>query len=166
MRLDDAEDLVVAYGFASVVDVDDAGVERGLSAVGVDDVGEVEHDAWARVFIGSFLGEEDGCVDPGAGGDDEFAGIAGDVFATFAERVGDNAFDGVSGAGAVAVDGIGEADTKGFARGEVGALGFGYAGGDGAGHLAVGHVEEVEEGGEEAASRTVFDQQGLDLEIG
>jgi len=68
VRLDDAEDFVVAYGFAGVIDVDDAGVERGTGAVGVDDVGEVEDQAGTGVFAGGFLREEDGCLDPGGRG--------------------------------------------------------------------------------------------------
>lgn len=165
-RLDDAEDLVAANGLAGVVDVDDPGVEGSVCAVGVGEVGEVENEAWKGVFVGGLLGEENGALDAGSGRDDEFAGVAGDVFALFAEWVGDDAFDRVAGAGAVAVDRAGEANAEGEAGSEVGASGSGDAGLDGAWHFAVGDVEELKEGGEEAAGCAVFDEEGLDFEVG
>jgi len=164
--LNDAEDLVVADGLAGVVYVDDAGIEGGTGAVGVDDVGEVEDEAGARVFVRSLLGEEDGGLNPGAGCEDEFAVGAGDVFAGLAEGVGDGAFDGVAGAGAVAVDGAVEANAEGLAGGEVGFAGVGDCDGDGARHLSVDLIEEGEEGDEEAAGGSVFDEESLDFEVG
>lgn len=166
MRLDNADDLVVADGLASVVDVDDAGVERGAGAVGVDDVGEVEHEARAGVFIWGFLREEDGCFDFGSGGYDELTVGTGDVFSVFAERIGDGALDGVAGAGVLAVDGTVEADAKGLAGGEIGPLGFGHAFVDGLLLVAKFLLDVIEGGDEESAGGAVFDEEGLDLEVG
>ena len=166
MGLDDAEDFVVAYGLAGVVDVDDAGVERGAGAVGVNDVGEVENEAGAGVFARSFLRKEDSRLDFGSRGNDELAVGADDVFSAFAERVGDGAFDGVAGAGVFAVDRAVEADAESLAGGEIGVRGFGHAFGDGSRKSAHFISDELKGGDEEAAGGAVFDEEGLDFEVG
>ena len=81
----------------------------------VKDVGEIEHEARARVFVGSLLREEDCAIDPGAWRNDEFGFFARDVFAVFAQRIRDGTFDRITGARTVAVNGSAEANAEGEA---------------------------------------------------
>ena len=65
VRLNDAKDLIVLNGLAGVVYVENVSVEGRAQVVLVEDVGEIENEARARVFVGSLLREEDCAIDPG-----------------------------------------------------------------------------------------------------
>jgi hypothetical protein len=112
------------------------------------------------------LRKEDSRLDFGSRGYDELASGAGDVFSAFAERIGDGAFDGVAGPGVFAINGAVETDAESLAGGEIGVHGLGYAFGDGIRKSAHFISDELKGGDEESAGGAVFDEEGLDLEVG
>src|SRR5215475_3326890 len=119
MRLDDAENFVVANGLASVIDIEHVGVEGRALIRHVNNVREIEDEQRPRVFVGRFLSEQDSAVDFRAGWDEELAIRAGNIFTSLAERIRNRRFDGIACAGAIVMHRHIEAKAESKSRREV-----------------------------------------------
>src|SRR5215472_1893506 len=167
MRLDDAENFVVANGLAGVIDIEDVGVEGRALIWHVNNVGEIEDEQGTRIFVGRFLSEQDGAIDFSAGRDKELAILAGNIFPSLAERIRNGGFDGIARAGTIAIHGRLKAKAESKSGREIRV----WRGGKStqvrcASRAFVRGLEILIRGGEEAAGGAVLDEECLNFEAG
>src|SRR5206468_7977960 len=167
MRLDDAENFVVANGLAGVIDIEDVGADGRALIRHVNNVGEIEDEQRARVFVGRFLSEQDSAVDFSAGRDKELVILAGNIFTSLAERIRNGGFDGIACARTIAVHGRIKAKAESKSRREVRvwrgrkATQVRFAS-----RAFVRGLEILIRGGEEATGGAMLDEERLDFVAG